>query len=50
MARCRVLLATLLGLAERPGTLSRTGPVDPEPEANTRGRYQIRASADPPGT
>ena len=28
-------LATLLGLAERPGMLSRTGPADPNPEANT---------------
>ena len=35
-----VPLATLLGLAERPGTLSRTGPVDPDPEANTPDRYQ----------
>ena len=34
-------LTTLLGLAERPGTLSRAGPVDPNPGANTPGRYQI---------
>ncbi len=33
-------LATLLGLAERPGMLSRTGPVDPDPGANTPDRYR----------
>jgi hypothetical protein len=42
-----VPLATLLGLAGRPGELPGIGPVDPDPEANTLDRYQIRASADP---
>jgi hypothetical protein len=33
--------ATLLGLADRPGELGGIGPVDPNPGANTPGRYQI---------
>ncbi len=40
-------LATLLGLADRPGEIGGIGPIDPKPEANTQDRYQIRASADP---
>jgi hypothetical protein len=40
-------LATLLGLAARPGEISGIGPVDPDPEANTLDRYQTGASADP---
>jgi hypothetical protein len=41
---------TLLDLADRPGELAGIGPIDPKPEANTQDRYQIRASAGPPGT
>jgi hypothetical protein len=33
-------LATLLGLAERPGEIPGIGPVDPDPEANTSDRYR----------
>jgi hypothetical protein len=33
-------LATLLGLAERPGVMPRIGAVDPDPEANTSDRYR----------
>jgi hypothetical protein len=42
-------LATLLGLAERPGELAALGPVEPDPEANTSGRYRTltRASGVP---
>ena len=42
-----VPLATLLGLAERPGEIPGIGPIDPDPEANTLDRYQTGASADP---
>ena len=36
-----VPLVTLLGMAERPGEIPGIGPIDPNPEANTPGRYQI---------
>jgi hypothetical protein len=39
--------ATLLDRVGRPGELAGIGPIDPDPGANTRDRYQIRASADP---
>ncbi len=39
-------LATLLGLADRPGEIGGIGPIDPDPGANTYGRYQTGASAD----
>jgi hypothetical protein len=42
-----VPLATMLGLAGRPGEAAGIGPVDPDPEANTLDRYQTGASADP---
>jgi len=42
-----VPLATAAGPAGRPGEMAGIGPVDPDPEANTQDRYQIRASADP---
>ena len=34
-------LATLLGLADRPGEIPRIGPIDPKSEANTPDRYQV---------
>jgi len=40
-------LATLLGLAERPGEIAGIGPIDPDAGANTLDRYQTGASADP---
>ena len=40
-------LATLLGLAERPGEIPGLGPIAPNPGANTWDRYQTGASADP---
>jgi len=33
--------ATLTGRADRPGELGGIGPIDPNPGANTPGRYQI---------
>ena len=35
-----ISLATLLGLAERPGEIPGLGPIDPNPGANTPDRYQ----------
>jgi hypothetical protein len=40
-------VTTLTEMAGRPGVLRGTGPVDPDPEANTLDRYQTGASADP---
>ena len=42
-----VPLATVTGLADRPGEIAGIGPIDPDPGANTCGRYQTRASAEP---
>ena len=42
-----VPLATAAGLADRPGEIPGIGPIDPDHEANTPDRYQIRASAVP---
>ncbi len=42
-----VPLATLLDLADRPAEIPGIGPVDPDPGANTRDRYQTGASAEP---
>jgi len=35
-----VPLATVLGLAGRPGEMAGIGPIDPKPEANTSDCYQ----------
>ena len=39
--------ATLLGLADRPGELAGTGPIDPKLKANTSDRYRSQVRADP---
>jgi Domain of unknown function (DUF222) len=41
-----VPLATLLGLADRPGEIPGIGPVDPDHEANTTDRYRAETCAD----
>ena len=46
-ATLTVPLATMTGLADRPGDLTGIGPVDPNPGANTVDRYRTWASADP---
>ena len=42
-------LATLLGLADRPGEIPGIGPIDPNPGANTYDRYQIQDISRTPG-
>ena len=41
-----VPLATVTGLASRPGEIPGIGPVDPKPEANTLNRYRTERCAD----
>ena len=41
-----VPLATVTGLADRPGEIPGIGPVDPNPEANTLDRYRTETCAD----
>ena len=44
-----VPLATVTGLADRPGDLTGIGPVDPKLEANTSNRYQTETCANQHG-
>jgi hypothetical protein len=41
-----VPLATVTGLADRPGEIPGIGPIDPNPEANTLDRYRTEICAD----
>ncbi|MGO9189256.1 MAG: hypothetical protein ACLP8X_12440 [Streptosporangiaceae bacterium] len=44
-------LATLLGLADRPGEIGGIGPIDPKPGANTPIRYRsVICRLQAPGT